>query len=121
MISVVNGGHNDALVGLGILLATLLVTTRRLALAGTALGVAALIKVTALLAFPALAVWAAWRLGRHAAARFSAAVGLVFGLGYVAAGPGAFAALSGNRRLMSRASPWQIPRSVLGIGTGHPA
>ncbi len=120
VISVVNGGHNDALVGLGILLATLLVTTRRLALGGLALGVAALIKITALLAFPALAAWAAWRLGRHAAVRFGAVLALTVGLGYAAAGPGAFAALSGNRRLMSRASPWQIPRALLGIGTGHP-
>jgi alpha-1,6-mannosyltransferase len=120
VISLVNGGHNDALVGLAILVAALLTTTRRLVLAGIALGVGALIKVTALLALPALLAWVAWRLGRRAAVRFVVALGGVFLLGYAAIAPQALHALSGNRLLMSRASPWQIPRTLLGIGTRHP-
>ena len=117
VISIVNGGHNDALVGLAILAATLLTTAGRVRLAAIALGVAALIKITALLALPALLAWTAWRRGRRAATRFAAVIGVVVVLGYAAVGPDALTTLSGNRQFMSRASPWQIPRTLLGLGT----
>jgi alpha-1,6-mannosyltransferase len=58
--SVVNGGHNDALVGLAILAAVLLASRERLALAGLAMAVAASVKIVALLGLAALAVWI-WR------------------------------------------------------------
>lgn len=119
VISIVNGGHNDALVGLTILAATLLTTAGRLRLAAIALGVAALIKITALLAFPALLAWTAWRLGRRAATRFAAVIGVVVVLGYAPVWPHALTALSGNRQLMSRASPWQIPRTLLDTRAWH--
>jgi hypothetical protein len=59
--SVVNGGHNDALVGLAILAGVLLASRgRRFVLAGLAMAVAASVKIVALLGLAALAVWI-WR------------------------------------------------------------
>ena len=46
--SVVNGGHNDALVGLGVVAATLLTVRKRVIPAGVLLALVALVKVTAL-------------------------------------------------------------------------
>jgi hypothetical protein len=86
IISVVNGAHNDALVGLAILGAVLLVDKRRPELAGACLAAAALIKLTAVLPFIAVGVWVWRRQGFRPAARM-AAVGLtLLGVGYVAAG-----------------------------------
>jgi len=77
IVSVVNGGHNDALVGLAILGGVLLVCARRPAWAGAALGAAALVKVAAVLPLAAVAVWVSCRHGRRAAvALAAAAVGL---------------------------------------------
>ena len=58
--AVVNGGHNDALVGLALLAGVLLASRDRFALAGLAIAVAALVKIVALLGLAALAVWL-WR------------------------------------------------------------
>src|SRR5437667_45662 len=59
IVSVVNGGHNDALVGLGVLGGVLLAERRPL-VAGLVLGAAALIKAAALLPLAVVAVWV-WR------------------------------------------------------------
>src|SRR5439155_18931353 len=67
IVSVVNGGHNDALVGLGVLGGVLLAERRPL-VAGLVLGAAALIKAAALLPLAVVAVWVwrrrGWRGGR---------------------------------------------------------
>lgn len=63
----VNGGHNDLLIGLAILAAVLLSSRRRGWAAGVVLGLAALIKITALLGLVGVVLWA-WRHGRRRAA-----------------------------------------------------
>jgi hypothetical protein len=86
IVSVVNGAHNDALVGLAILGAVLLVGRRRPELAGLCLAAATLVKLTALLPFVAVGLWVWRRQGFRAAARL-AAVGLtLLAVGYVVAG-----------------------------------
>ncbi len=86
LASVVNGGHNDALVGVGILAGALLVERRRWRWAGVALALAARVKIAAIVALPALAWWAWRRGGRRAAYRVAAAGGLALALGYAVAG-----------------------------------
>lgn len=66
ILSVINGGHNDTLVGLGVLGAVLLAEKQRPMAAGLVLGMTTLIKITAILALPALLAWALYRFGRRA-------------------------------------------------------
>ncbi|HWS45490.1 MAG TPA: glycosyltransferase 87 family protein [Acidimicrobiia bacterium] len=77
-VSVVNGGHNDALMALGLLLGILLALERRVALAALAFAFAVSIKITALPAAIVLAVWALRRWRRRDVAVFS---GIVLALG----------------------------------------
>jgi Glycosyltransferase family 87 len=111
VVAVVNGGHNDALVGLAILAGVLLGADHRPALAGLALGLAALIKVPALFPLAAVAVWI-WRpLGLRAAA--TAVVGgvVLVGAGYgLAGGSVALRPVEQARLHISAASPWDQPR-----------
>jgi hypothetical protein len=66
---VVNAGHNDALVGLGILAGVLLATRERHTWATLAFTAAALVKATAGLALVAYLVWLAYRRGPRALVR----------------------------------------------------
>jgi glycosyl transferase family 87 len=84
--SVVNGGHNDALVGLALLAGVLLATRERFALAGLAIAVAALVKVVALLGLAALVVWVWRKRGLRPAAITTAITGGAFSLGYALSG-----------------------------------
>lgn len=115
IVSVVNGGHNDALVGLAVLGAALLAERDRPAAAGAVLAVGALVKITALLALPALAVWLFVRHGRRAASSVVGGGVAATLLGYALAGPSAISALNANHRLMSRASVWQVGRTIAGL------
>lgn len=56
-LSVINGAHNDVFVGLGALAFVMLVERKRFAAAGAALALAALIKLTAVLALVAGVLW----------------------------------------------------------------
>jgi hypothetical protein len=114
IVSVVNGGHNDALVGLALLGATLLATTDRPGSAGVCLALGALVKFTALLAAPVLLVWIAYRIGRRAAASFAVATAVTVVLAYVMAGWAAVTALGTNGGMVSRASLWDLPLTLLG-------
>ena len=114
IISVVNGGHNDALVGLAALGATLLALADRPGWAGVCLALAALVKITALLAAPALLVWIAYRIGRRAATRFAISTGVAVAVAYAAAGWAAVTALGTNGSLVSRASLWNLPLTLVG-------
>ena len=116
--SVVNGGHNDALVGLGVLAAALLAVRRRAAAAGVVLALAALVKVTALLVVPPLAIWTALHFGRRVALRFSTATAALVAAGYAVVGPKAFTALGANRSVQSRASVWQLVPHHLAVTVG---
>jgi alpha-1,6-mannosyltransferase len=112
VVSVVNGGHNDALVGLGVLGAVLLVERHHPVRAAAVLALAALVKITALLALPALAVWIGVRHGPRLAAKVAWIGVASVGAGYAVAGWAAVRALDANHRLMSRASVWQLARAA---------
>jgi len=74
-VSVVNGGHPDALVALGVLAGLLLAVERRPVLAGVAFAFAASVNFTALVAAAVLFVWAVRRWTRPEVAKFTAIVG----------------------------------------------
>lgn len=109
---VVNGGHNDALVGAA-LLAGVLLAARRPWIAGLVLGLAALIKIVALLALAAVAVWL-WRAhSRRAAAAVAAAGGVAVVVGYaLAGGLSALRPVVADRGFHSRASIWTAVRGL---------
>ncbi|MGZ4690362.1 MAG: glycosyltransferase 87 family protein [Acidimicrobiia bacterium] len=123
IMSAINGGHNDAFVGLGVLAAVLLTEQRRLRAAGLVLGVAVLIKATALLALPALVAWTLVRSGRRAAAELAGVALASVAVGYGIAGPAAISALHASHQDISRASAWQLPRLLIGshslLGLAH--
>jgi hypothetical protein len=108
IISVVNGAHNDATVGLLVLAAVMLVERERWRLCGVLLAAAIAIKVAAGLVVPALVLWA-WRWkGRDAAVRLAAwsvgATVFIYGVG------GGFTGLKPLGRAssqVSRSAIWQ--------------
>lgn len=109
VLSVVNGGHNDAVLGLLVVGAVLLVP-HRVAAAGVLLGLALLMKLTAGLAVLALLVWL-WQRGRRRAAATLGAVALgVTAVGYAPAGRPGIAVLGEHTTALSRASVWQVGR-----------
>ena len=113
LASVVNGAHNDALVGAALLGACLAARRRRWAAAGALLALAAGVKVTAVLAVPALVVWAWHRHGRRAAATVGATAGGLLAGAHLAFGPVAVAtALADAGDQHSRSSVW---RAAFGI------
>lgn len=108
LASVVNGGHNDALVGLGILAGALLVERRQWRWAGLALALAAMVKIAAILALPALAWWAWRRGGRRATYRILAVGGIALLVGYgVAGGLAAIEPVRHAGSQQSRSSVWR--------------
>jgi hypothetical protein len=105
---VVNAGHNDALVGLGVLAGALLAARRRPVLAGVVLGMAALVKIVAVLPIAAVVVWA-WRRGERSP--WSTAVGglATVVLGYaVVGGKVALDPVLAMGGALSRASIWNL-------------
>ena len=105
-VIVVNGGHNDMLIGLLLLGATLLAFRRRASSAGALVGIAALIKLTAGLALIGLVLWA-WRheLRRVAATLVAAACGVAL-VGYLPVIVSASHVLTGADKTVTNASPW---------------
>jgi hypothetical protein len=114
VIGVVNGAHNDALVGLSLLVGVLLAVARRPALAGLVLALGALVKILALLPLVVVLVWL-WRSNglRTALVAGYVAVGVVFGGYLLAGGPVAFEPLHESRQGVSRASIWNAPRRAV--------
>jgi alpha-1,6-mannosyltransferase len=106
VVIVVNGGHNDALIGLALLIATLLALRRRPCAAGALIGVAVLIKLTAGLALIGLVLWA-WR---HEMKRFALSVAgttaLVVFAGYLPVFASASHVLGDADKTVTNASPW---------------
>ncbi len=119
MVSIVNGGHPDLLVGLAVLAAVCAVERGRNVTAGVFVGLGALVKVTGALALIGLVPWLLWRRGRSAGTKFAAAAAITIGLGYAPVGPDAFRALHGATGHVSRASIWQIARQGLGLASGN--
>jgi alpha-1,6-mannosyltransferase len=109
IVTVLNGGHNDLLIGLAILAATLMLRDRRWVAVGVFLAVAVMVKIVALLPAAAAFLWVGRHYGRGAAAKLAAAVAIptlsgyaLFG-GFAALGP--LAQASGRT---SRVSPWRL-------------
>jgi hypothetical protein len=87
VVSVVNGGHADAMVGAGLVLAVVMLERRaRPEAVGALVGLVCLVKISALLPLGALALWLLVRSGRTAAARFALAGGGLVAGGYLAVG-----------------------------------
>jgi hypothetical protein len=82
-ISVVNGGHPDALVALGVVLAVFLAIDRRPALSALAFAFAGSVNFTALVGAAVLGVWAWRRWTRSEVVTFAALVGAFGGLPYL--------------------------------------
>ncbi|MDQ6696782.1 MAG: DUF2029 domain-containing protein [Actinomycetota bacterium] len=122
-ICVVNAGHNDAWVGLLLLGAVLLATRRRWAWAGVFVALAAMIKVTALLALIALGVWALRRAGPRAAAKLLGwAVGVCIALVAAAGGSDVVRAMRWNSWRMTSGNLWGQARNWFFLqvgGAGH--
>jgi alpha-1,6-mannosyltransferase len=105
-VIVVNGGHNDLLIGLLLVGATLLAARGRSGRAGALVGVAMLVKLTAGLALIGLLLWT-WRHGlRRAAGMVLATAGLVVAVGYLPVIVQASHVLSGADKTATNASPW---------------
>ncbi len=131
LASVVNGGHNDALVGAALLGACVAARRRWWVAAGALLALGAGVKIAAVLAVPALAAWAWRRHGRRAASILAAtAVGPLVAA-HLAVGPVAVArALAKAGEQHSRSSVWRLAFAVgpdrligiaaiaLGVGVG---
>jgi hypothetical protein len=118
VISVVNGAHNDAWVGLAVVAGVVLVMQGRMRWAGLALAAAALVKVGAILPLVAVGIWVLRNRGVRPAAAMAvpaAAAGLV---GYaVTGGTAAVEPLRVAQLHFSGPSVWTGPRRWLG-GTG---
>jgi hypothetical protein len=106
-VFVVNGGHNDLLVGLPVLAAVVAAERRRWVLAGAALGLAASVKVVALLPLVVLVAWVWRRHGRQAWSVLGTAAGILAAAYAVAGGTAALAPLGPEAAQQSRASVWE--------------
>ena len=109
LILVVNGGHNDVLVGLALLAGTLLLADGRPGLAGLVLAAGALVKLVLLLPFGALLLWM-WRRGdRRATLVAGVTTGSTVLAGYVVSGGrAALAPLFHAGAQHSRSSLWEL-------------
>jgi alpha-1,6-mannosyltransferase len=105
-VFVVNGGHNDMLIGVLLLAAVMLVSRRRAGTAGALVGIATLIKLTAGLALIGLLLWA-WRHElRRVAARVVGGAAAVVLAGYIPVAVSASHVLAGADTTVTNTSPW---------------
>ena len=104
-LSVINGAHNDVFVGLGALAFVMLVEKKRFAAAGFALALAALIKLTAVLALVAAVLWLLSRRQVRGAI-VAAAACVVPTLGVMAAVPGCLDAVRSAADINVKNSLW---------------
>jgi Glycosyltransferase family 87 len=112
-VSVVNGGHPDALVALGVLAGLMFAIDRRPVAAGVAFAFAASINFTALVGAGVLCVWAFRRWTRPEVWRFAAVVGVFGALPYPFL-PGWLQNAHNHSGLISRQSIWNAVGSVVG-------
>jgi hypothetical protein len=111
-LELVNGGRNDALIGLGVLGAILLVEREKLRASGLVTAVVTTIKATGVLAGAGLAIWTWRRRGLRRAAVFAAATAVTVVGAYIAAGGTvALGPLRHAATQLSRGSVWSaLPR-----------
>jgi hypothetical protein len=110
---IVNSGQIDAFIGLAILVAVVLAAQRRGAAAGVALAVASLVKVTSLLALPAVVLWAWLRGDRRVATRCAVTTLGLVGVVYLPFVAGQSHVLSGADHAVTPGSPWNLPAQLL--------
>lgn len=121
VVAGIAGGHNDILVGLGLLGAVVLAHDDRPVAAGVAAGLATLVKLTGGIGILGLGCWALANRGPRWAARFAAAgIGLV-ALAYLPLGTSGLSAFAQNKGSLSRASAWEFPRLLTGLDHRHTA
>src|SRR6266516_2287574 len=108
-LELVNGGRNDALIGLGVLGAILLIEREKLRASGLVTAVVTTIKATGLLAGAGLALWAWRRRGLRRAAIFAAVTVVTVVGAYIAAGGTvALGPLRHAATQLSRGSVWSV-------------
>ena len=112
-VSVVNGGHPDALVALGVLAGVMFAIDRRPVAAGIALAFAASVNFTALVGAAVLCVWAFRRWTRPEVWKFAAIVGGFGALPYPLLS-GWLRNAHNHSGLISRQSVWNAVGSVIG-------
>jgi hypothetical protein len=106
--AVISGGHNDAFVGLGLLLAVVDARRERYARAGWWITAALLVKVTAGLALVPIIAWA-WVRGNKVAVRRVVTGPLLVGIPVMLLTPGVVGSLSrGQIDVISRSSIWNV-------------
>ncbi|MBV8949744.1 MAG: DUF2029 domain-containing protein [Actinobacteria bacterium] len=105
--SAVNGGHNDALVGLALLIGAALAWRRWPVAAGVVIGCAALVKLTALLGIVGVVAWMLGQRDRPGAKRAAITALAVTGIGVVLA-RGSIGVLLSSNHNVTRASAWNI-------------
>ena len=117
VVSVVNGAHNDAWVGLAVLVGVVLVTRNTFRWAGLAFAAAALIKVAAVLPLLAVGLWVWRNRGWRPAAEMGAAAAVTALVGYgIVGGTTAIEPLRAAQLHFSGPSVWKGPERWLG---GH--
>lgn len=110
-MEIVNPGRNDALVGLALLGAVLLVRRRRALAAVAVLTAGVLVKAVAVLALGALLLWIGVRVGRWVALRAAAVAAALIVVPYLlVGGVTALHPLASASDRLSRASVWQVAR-----------
>jgi alpha-1,6-mannosyltransferase len=107
-IIVVNGGHNDAFVGLALLVAALLLGQGRGRAAGVTIGVAMLIKLSAGLGLIGAVLWAWEHRRRRLALTIVVAASTVCALGYVPVLASASEVLGAADKTVTNASVWNV-------------
>jgi hypothetical protein len=111
-VTTVNNAHNDAYVGLAALIAVLWARKRPVA-AGVLLGLAALVKVVALLPAAVLGLWLIRSGARRAGIIVGALAGVLTAAGYATAGSASITVLTSARERMNRGSLWYPIREML--------
>ncbi len=107
-VSVVNGGHNDLLVGVLLALAVVTLADGHDTRAGAIAGVAALIKITAGLGVIGAVAWAWTHRGHRSALRVGAGAVAIGAIELIPFGLHPLDALGMHAGLVSRASVWQV-------------
>jgi len=116
IVSVVNGGHNDLVVGFLLAAAVLALGDGHDARAGALAGLAALVKASAALGALGAVAWAWSRRSRRAALGVLGGMALVVAIGTIPFGLEPLATLGAHAGLVSRASVWQIARDLVPRG-----
>jgi len=117
VIAVVNGGHNDALVGLAVLAGAVLALRNRWSAAGFVLGIGLLVKASTGLGLIGIVAWSFHR-DRRGAARLLAIAAATTIVGYLPAGVVAVRDATHAGHGNTRSSPWDPITTLTHIDLG---